>query len=93
MPRISVTFYSSTLTVLLLLFTVVVAADSRALLISAGLAERQHRFDDAQRDLHRALVLSPRDAAAWLKLASVATVRGDVAAARRACSNARSSAS
>lgn len=49
-------------------------------------AERKHHFEIAAHHLRRVVSDEPRNAQAWLILASLETVRGDMDAAREACS-------
>ncbi|MFK7831045.1 MAG: hypothetical protein AB8B57_14805 [Congregibacter sp.] len=51
-------------------------------------AEQKHRFELAEHHLREIIAADPRDAQAWLKLASLETVRGQLADARVACSQA-----
>ena len=89
MRQTSMTCYRHRVVVLLLLLCASAAAEQVPVLLQrAVLAESQHRFDEAQRTLHAVLGRNPRDPSAWLRLASIATVRGDIDAARTACSNA-----
>ena len=55
------------------------------LVLRATLKQSQHQFADSLTDLDTALRLDPRNAQAWLTRATVLTVLGDYAAARRAC--------
>ncbi len=55
---------------------------------SAIEAERAHRFELAEHHLHAILDQDPRNFPAWLKLASLETVRGDLSRARAACAAA-----
>jgi tetratricopeptide (TPR) repeat protein len=57
----------------------------RALVLQAIALQYLHRFDAAQALLERALARQPLDAQAWLTRASLLELRGDYAAARRAC--------
>ncbi|HVS24180.1 MAG TPA: hypothetical protein VMU03_10690, partial [Gammaproteobacteria bacterium] len=54
-------------------------------LLRAEIAQSEHRFDAAQRDLERALARAPRSASARLTLAAIDLVRADYAASRREC--------
>lgn len=54
-------------------------------LARAEIAQLTHRFDEASAELRRVLEREPREAQAWLMLASIELVRGDFAASRRAC--------
>lgn len=54
----------------------------------AQAAEDKHRFELAEHHLRRILQRNPRDAQAWLKLASLETVRGEMDDAREACAKA-----
>jgi hypothetical protein len=51
----------------------------------AQIAQTEHNFDSARTELERALARFPRDGRAWLTIASIDTVRGDYASARREC--------
>lgn len=51
-------------------------------------AERVHRFEQAEHHLRDILEERPRDAQAWLTLASLETVRGEMEDARQACAEA-----
>ena len=55
------------------------------LVLRAVIHQRVHDFDAALTDLTAALALRPKDAQAWLTLASLRQVRGDYAGARAAC--------
>jgi tetratricopeptide (TPR) repeat protein len=57
----------------------------RALVLQAITLQYLHRFDAALGLLDRALALQPLDAQAWLTRASLLELRGDYAAAHRAC--------
>ena len=57
----------------------------RALVLQAITLQYLHEFDAALAILDRALALEPLDAQAWLTRASLLELRGDYAAARRAC--------
>lgn len=48
-------------------------------------AEAKHHFALAEHHLRNIVERDPRDAQAWLSLASLETVRGDISAAREAC--------
>jgi len=48
-------------------------------------AERQHQFVVAEHHLREILRTNPQDAQAWLNLASLETVRGELSDARTAC--------
>jgi len=58
---------------------------ARALVLQAITLQYLHQFDAALALLERALTLAPLDAQAWLTRASLLELRGDYAAARRAC--------
>jgi tetratricopeptide (TPR) repeat protein len=58
---------------------------ARALVLQAITLQYLHQFDAALALLERALALAPLDAQAWLTRASLLELRGDYAAARRAC--------
>lgn len=55
------------------------------LLLRATIKQSQHDFTTALADLDRALQLAPRNAQAWLTRATILTVLGRYAEARRAC--------
>lgn len=55
------------------------------LVLRATIRQSQHEFEPARTDLHRAVALDPRDAQAWLTLATIEQVTGDFAAARASC--------
>ena len=57
----------------------------RVLVLQAITLQYLHQFDAALGLLDRALALEPLDAQAWLTRASLLELRGDYAAARRAC--------
>jgi tetratricopeptide (TPR) repeat protein len=57
----------------------------RVLVLEAITLQYLHQFDAALALLERALVLEPLDAQAWLTRAALLELRGDYAAARRAC--------
>jgi tetratricopeptide (TPR) repeat protein len=57
----------------------------RVLVLQAITLQYLHQFDAALGLLDRALTLEPLDAQAWLTRASLLELRGDYAAARRAC--------
>lgn len=63
------------------------AADAPASvrLLRAELLQNGHRFDAAQAELHRVTTTDPRNAQAWLTLATVQAVQGDSAAATASC--------
>jgi Flp pilus assembly protein TadD len=56
-----------------------------ALVLRATLKQSQHDFTNALADLDLAARMEPRNAQVWLTRATVLTVLGDYAAARRAC--------
>lgn len=68
---------------LIVLATTIASADE--LLLQARLAEDEHRFDDARAALLQAVDRNPRNAEAWLGLASVALVQGDALTGQHAC--------
>ncbi len=51
----------------------------------AEIAQTEHRFDAARAELERLAARAPRDARAWLNLATIDVVRADYASARREC--------
>jgi len=55
------------------------------LVLRASIKQSQHEFTNALADLDLAVRIDPRNAQAWLTRATVLTVLGDYAAARRAC--------
>lgn len=63
------------------------AADAPApvLVLRATIEQSGHAFDAAAADLERALARDPANAQAWLTLASVRQVTGDLDAARESC--------
>ena len=64
------------------------ATDKPSLSQAARQAETEHRFEDASRYLRDWLRQHPADGPAWLRLASVMTVRDDAAGAAAACARA-----
>jgi tetratricopeptide (TPR) repeat protein len=56
-----------------------------ALVLQATIVQFRHRFDEARALLTRALRRDPRDAQAWLVLASIDILQGRFDAARRDC--------
>jgi len=54
-------------------------------LLRAELLQNGHRFDAAKAELRRLTAADPRNAQAWLTLATVQAVQGDSAAATRSC--------
>jgi hypothetical protein len=56
-----------------------------ALVLRATLKQSQHDFTNALADLDRATHISPRNPQVWLTRATILTVLGDYAGARRAC--------
>ena len=60
-------------------------APEPVLVLRAIIRQRNHFFAPAIEDLQRALALDPRDGQAWLTLASVQTVAGDLDGSRRSC--------
>jgi tetratricopeptide (TPR) repeat protein len=57
----------------------------RVMVLEAITLQYLHQFDPALALLERALALEPLDAQAWLTRATLLELRGDYAAARRAC--------
>lgn len=55
------------------------------LVLRATIEQSNHAFADARTHLERALAAEPRNAQAWLTLASVQQVTGDLDAARASC--------
>lgn len=55
------------------------------LVLRATLRQTNHQFDLARSDLERAVRREPRNAQAWLTLATVQQVTGDLASARESC--------
>lgn len=55
------------------------------LVLRATLRQSDHDFDGALRDLRRALSAAPRDAQAWVTLALILQVRGELEEAKQAC--------
>jgi tetratricopeptide (TPR) repeat protein len=55
------------------------------LVLRATIKQSQHDFTNALPDLDAAIRIEPRNAQAWLTRATILTVLGDYAAARRAC--------
>ena len=58
---------------------------SKVLLLRATIRQSNHEFGPALADLARATERDPRDAQAWLTLATVQLVTGDSSAARTSC--------
>ena len=54
-------------------------------LLRATLLQNGHRFDEAQADLRRVVATDPRNAQAWLTLATIQAVQGDVPGAIASC--------
>lgn len=59
--------------------------DPEALILRATIKQSRHDFAGALVDLQRALELAPASAQGWLTLSVILGVRGDFAAAKRAC--------
>ena len=55
------------------------------LVLRATIRQATHDFDNARSDLERALARDPRNAQAWLTLATVQQVTGNLAGARASC--------
>jgi Tfp pilus assembly protein PilF len=58
-----------------------------ALLVHATILQSRHYFDESRAQLLGILKRDPENAQAWLTLAAVAQVQGDMRAARRACAH------
>jgi Tfp pilus assembly protein PilF len=58
-----------------------------ALLVHATILQSRHYFDEAREQLLGILKRDPENAQAWLTLAAVTQVQGDVRSARRACAH------
>jgi predicted Zn-dependent protease len=58
-----------------------------ALLVHATILQSRHNFAEARAQLHSILERDDDNAQAWLTLASVAQVQGDMRAARQACAH------
>lgn len=56
-----------------------------ALVLRATLRQSDHDFDGAIADLKRALTAAPRDPQAWVTLALILQVQGELESAKRAC--------
>jgi tetratricopeptide (TPR) repeat protein len=61
------------------------APPADALVLRATIKQSQHDFTNALADLQLASRLAPRNAQVWLTRATILTVLGDYAGARRAC--------
>lgn len=57
------------------------------LILAATSLQSLHRFDQAQQLLDRALESDPHDPQAWLTMSTLLQLRGEFAAARRACTH------
>ncbi len=66
-------------------WTALAEPPAAVLLLRATLRQNRHEFAAAEEDLARVLAREPRNAQAWLTRSAVALVRGDAAAAERAC--------
>jgi Tfp pilus assembly protein PilF len=60
-------------------------APNGARLLRATLLQNSHRFDEAQAELRHVLATEPRNAQAWLTLATIQAVQGDTPAAIASC--------
>ena len=63
-----------------------------AVLVHATILQSRHYFDEAREQLLGILKRDPENAQAWLTLAAVTQVQGDVRSARRACAHLLGSA-
>jgi tetratricopeptide (TPR) repeat protein len=68
------------------------APPAAALIIEATILQYRHQFSDARTMLKRAFTLDPRNAQAWLILATLDMVQGDYRAADRDCAQVANNA-
>jgi hypothetical protein len=59
------------------------------LVLRANIRQSLHQFDAARTDLEQVVAREPANAQAWLTLATVAHVTGDIVMARTSCNNLR----